>query len=100
MARFALTLGFGMQPLVCYSLLVLDPIMRRRRNFLFGSFSFVNCCEYVDNFTQNRDRTLWRERVSRPKAGVEPANPLVLETVPKLGTTPAIGTTRTVAWDA
>ena len=24
--------------------------MDRRRNFLFGSFSFVNSCGYVDNF--------------------------------------------------
>jgi hypothetical protein len=31
--------------------------MNRRRNFLFGSFSFVNGCEYVDNFPGRRWRT-------------------------------------------
>ena len=60
--------------------------MDRHRNFLFGSFSFVNGCEYVDNFCQ-LVKELCREEASSRKGRRRARLPLGLKDRPE-------------AWDA
>ena len=75
--------------------------MDRHRCFSLWFFLFVYGCEYVDNFFRANFEELCGEDASlvqRPARS--PTHPGSFQTVAQHGTSPAIGSTRTVAWAA
>jgi len=57
--------------------------VRRRRSFLFATFSFVETCGYVHNGLVNPNLSFERKRRSPLKIGVEPVRPWVCQDRPE-----------------